>query len=133
MGDKSRNLPRGRGLTGRAGIAIWSLVVALGACGPAGVGGTATQAGVSLSPGPMTGIALYAVATRDGVDIVGVGAAPHSRDTRLAVVRTTDGGSTWSSSTAEIPALQTLTWAGDRLIGATSSVCASCAISEPTV
>jgi hypothetical protein len=67
-------------------------------------------------------INLHAVATRDGVEIVGVGGAAHSRDKRLAVVRTPDNGATWTSWTVDTPALESLTWSGDRLIGATRCV-----------
>jgi len=96
----------------------------VGACASLAATVPATTVPATLDPasGAAVTINLYAVATRDGVEIVGVGGVPHSRDKRLAVVRTTDGGSKWSSSTAEIPALQTLTWAGDRLIGGTRCV-----------
>jgi hypothetical protein len=127
MRDPGHRAPRDRRSAARISLAIWCVALTVAACGPAvtitpSPEAPATAADVIPSLAPFGPITLHAVATRDGVEIVGVGGAPHSRDKRLAVVRSTDGGATWASSTAEIPALETLAWAGDRLIGGTSCV-----------
>jgi hypothetical protein len=114
-GRSIRSLMPGRLMVGAAAVLV--LVVGAGLFGLAGAGPIAGLLHQNSCAG-CEGSAIWAVAAIDSQHVVGVGGTDDYNG-RLVLVRSEDGGKTWSVEHPNAPALTSLALAGDRLYGST--------------